>query len=161
MEAHEIVSAVQDKYRGLAVEMDAITDKGASTYRSHCLEPKTRNPLASGNPSPVTHFMLYARQYEKAKPGAGSDLIDLVHSELEAEFSGDSDICSEGELQAKALKESFDVLQRLANCDFAQLSIGELLTLETDCDEMADIAILVKTNARRVRREKEMERRNR
>lgn len=140
MEAHLIIHQVQEAFRGLAVKLSRITDKSDEWFASHGREPKTRNPTQSGNVSPVTHYLKYARQFEAAQPGAGKMLNHRVHSELEMEFTESASKVSQKLLHAGLLKESFEVFTCFAERDFENSSLVELSEIEKECAELRDAA---------------------
>ena len=140
MEAHELVHKVLETFSGLAIKLERITDKSAEWFRSHGREPKTRNPLQSGNVSPVTHYLQYLRQFEAAQDGAGKMLNRRVFYALEAEFCGEDADCSQNSLHAGVLKESFDVLKLLNESDFAELSAPQLAAIEEEGAQLRDAA---------------------
>ncbi len=159
MEAYQIVHQVLEAFKGLAVKLERITTKKAELFRSHGREPKTSNPLQSGNVSPVTHYLTYARQYEAAEPGAGKMLNRRVYAELEMEFGENSDLkLSQIELHAGVLKESFDVLKFLGESDFEHLTIPELAAIEEEGAQLRDKASEFVSHVRAIRRMREVTR---
>jgi hypothetical protein len=88
MEAHQIIANIHIKFPQLCRRASKITGKSEEFYRSHHRESKSRNPEATGNCSPLTHFLEFCHLYEAASPGAGQCLIDLLHAALTAEFAG-------------------------------------------------------------------------
>lgn len=115
MAAYKIIHEVIEAFSGLPQRLSDITGKTWQLYYSHGAEPKTKNPLSSGNLSPVDHYMLYCRQYEAAIRGAGQMLNHRVHAEL-------------------------DVLKCFSAAEFENLSIPELAKIEKECAEMRDAA---------------------
>lgn len=105
MTAHEIIKNVQERYRGIAIKLAGVTGKCEEWFHSHGREPKTRNPLQSGNLSPVDHFMTYCRQYEACETGAGQMIAESVCAVLTAEFTPG------GVTIADVHKEAADVVQ--------------------------------------------------
>jgi len=156
-EAYEIIHAVLTKYDGLADALSRLTGKVAELFRSHGREPKSRDPFAAGNVSPVTHYVQYCRQYEAAKIGAGQMLNQRVYASLTVEFTEHCE-CPQKELHTEFLKESYDVLKQFAAGDFSECTKTQLLEIETDCDQLAEIAIAVKSHARALRHKVEMKR---
>lgn len=156
-EAYEIIHQVHDAYKGLADRLARLKGKSAELFRSHGREPKTLNPLASGNVSPVHHYIQYVREHEAALAGAGEMLNARVFSSLQAEFAEDSGEC-QTELHAGVLKESFDVLNQLINCDFTDCQNSRLSAIETDADELVEIAMRLKARCRVIKRQNEMKR---
>lgn len=159
MEAYKIIHQVQEAFKGLPHKLAAITGKAWQLYYSHASEPKTRNPLSSGNVSPVDHYILYVRQHEAAIKGAGSMLNHRVHAELEYEFLGEVEPeCSQKELQQGVLEESFDVLKCLAEQDFSDASDAEMAKIEAECAELRDEASNAVSHLRALRRIKKTNR---
>ena len=155
MEAYEIVHQVLETFKGLALKLERITAKKAELFRSHGREPKTHNPLQSGNVSPVTHYLLYARQYEAADKGAGKMLNRRVYAELEMEFSEADCTDSQSELHAGVLKESFDVLKCLGESNFEHLTLPELLAIEEEGAQLRDKASDFVSHIRAIRKMRE------
>lgn len=155
--AYELIHKVHEKFRGLPERLSRITAKSADLFRSHGYESKTDNPLAYGNPSPVTHYVTYARQYEAATPGAGRMLNNLVHEALGSEFA-ESDIgnTTQSELSVGVLSQCCDVEKLLASVKLEDASRNELLVFEKECDEAVDAILAAKTRARVLRRKREL-----
>lgn len=152
-EAHEIIHSVLEAFKGLPGKLARITDKTAELFSSHGREPKTKNPMQTGNVSPVTHYFLYCRQYEAAEKGAGAMLNHRVHAELEMEFIGEVDAdCSQKELNAGVLKESFDVLDCLNKHDFQNLNDAQLAACEEEGAQLRDKASEYVSHVRTLRR---------
>jgi hypothetical protein len=127
MKAHEITHLVLDKFNKLAKRLEDITDKGYHWWQSHGREPKTENPLANGNASPVTHYLRHAKLYEAAVPGAGGYLNELVYAELKCTFSGDeTEDCVLRTIRRNVRKESFDVLHILDEKELSEASKSDL-----------------------------------
>lgn len=155
MEAHEIVHGVQEAHRGLAVRLARITDHSEEWFRSHGREPKSENPLQSGNASPVTHYLRYARQYEAAVAGAGKQLNRQVFAELENDFAERDPAprpATSQSLHTGILKEAFDVLRILNECDFGDVSPSELARFEREGAELRDAASDFIAHVRALRR---------
>jgi hypothetical protein len=155
-EAHEIVHQVLDAFKGLAVRLERITGKTSEWFSSHGREPKTRNPLQTGNPSPVTHYMQYVRQFEAGEKGAGQMLNHRVHAELDMEFADAR--CTEiaqKEWHNGVLKESFDVLKNLNECNFADADLSQLKQMEEEGAELRDVASDYVSHIRAIRRQRE------
>jgi hypothetical protein len=159
MEAHEIIRQVQDTFKKVSENMAKLTGKVPELYRSHGREPKTHNPSASGNVSPVTHYLQYVRQYEASERGAGRMLSNRVHAELEMEFSENTlPDCSEKEFHAGVLKESFDVLDCLNKYDFAGASKAELDKIEEEAAQLRDQASDLVSHIRAIKKVRENQR---
>ncbi len=159
MEAHDIVKQVLEAFSGVAGKLSKITGKVEEWYRSHGREPKTHNPSQSGNVSPVTHYLQYVRQYQAAERGAGRMLNRRVYEELEMEMAeNDCKKLTQKDLHAGVLKESFDVLSCLNECDFEQLSLVELAAMEEEGAQLRDAASSYVSHIRAIRRIKESER---
>ncbi|MCD9188277.1 MAG: hypothetical protein LUM44_17810 [Pyrinomonadaceae bacterium] len=155
MEAHEIVNQVQEAFKKLASQMSKLFGKTSEWYNSHGREPKTQNPIQSGNVSPVTHYMQFARQYEAAQNGAGKMLNRRVYEELEMEFtadSADSAATEQKEHHASVLKESFDVLDGLNKKEFTECSSSELTALEEEAAQLRDVASDLVSHLRAIRK---------
>lgn len=156
-EAYQIVHQVLEAFKGLPGKLERITDKTAEWFRSHGREPKTQNPLQSGNVSPVTHYLKYVRQYEAGDKGAGKMLNRRVYAELELEFSEPTCKTSQTELHAGVLKESFDVLKCLGESDFEHLTMPELAAFEEEGAQLRDKASDFVSHVRALRRIREAE----
>jgi hypothetical protein len=146
MEAHEIVGQVHEKFKKVCEGLAKLTGLNAETFRSHHREPKSQNPLSSGNASPVTHYMRYCRQNQASEKGAGRMLNRRVYEELEMEFAetelGDND-CSEltqTAMHTGILRESYDVLKCLNEHKFDELSLPELARIEEEGAQLRDAA---------------------
>lgn len=155
IKAYEIIENVLHAFRGLPVRLEAITEKSAEWFRSHGREPKNRNPLASGNRSPLDHYLKFIRLYEAAQTGAGKMLNNRVHAELQAEFNETDKICQIA-LHTAVLKESFDVLKALNEADFADRSTSELAAIENEVMELRDAADNVFAHVRKIKIQKKM-----
>lgn len=159
IEAHEIVHSVLEVFRGLPARLASITGKSPSWYQSHGRTPKTLDPVANGNVSPVTHYMRYARKYEMAEPGSGRMLSNRVHAELDAEFA-ESDLIAvpQRNLEVDVIDQTCDVQKWLARFDIENASRNELLGFEKECDEASDAISAAKARARLRLKQIEMER---
>lgn len=153
MEAHEIIKQVQESFRSVVGQLARLTGKTAEWFHSHGREPRSQNPLQSGNASPVTHYLQYVRQYEASERGAGKMLNRRIYEELEMEFSGDGEIqrCQK-ELHAGVLKESFDVLRDLNEQDFLNCSTHQLAAMEEEGAQLRDKASDYVSHLRAIRR---------
>jgi hypothetical protein len=156
MKPHEIVRQVLDRFAKLADKLADLTNKTAETFRSHGREPKTHNPSSSGNVSPVTHFMQYARQFEACEKGAGLMLVSRVAGELELEFTGEAPNETFKEFLDALITESGDVLKELNNCDTGRWRRPDYAYAETQCDELAEIAQKCKAKFRSMRKNSEL-----
>lgn len=150
-EAYEIVNQVQRRFKNIAEKVAKLIGKHPETISSHGREPKTINPLSSGNASPATHFMQYARQYEAGEKGAGLMLSRRVAEELELEFTETCGALAQNELHTGVLKESFDVLKLLNDCNFQDLSLPQLAAIEEEGAQLRDIASDFVAHVRAVR----------
>lgn len=148
--AHEIVHTVLDTYHGLPERLAAITGKSAEIYRSHGRMPKTIDPIASGNVSPVTHLMTYARLLEAAMPGAGRMLICRLFAALDTEF-GEVSNKSQADIHISIEDESCDVRKMLARKALDTFTPSELRTFEDECDEAIEAFQDAKSKARSLR----------
>lgn len=127
MQAHEITGLVFEKFSKLTQRLSEITDKGYHWWQSHGREPKTENPIANGNASPVTHFLRHVKLYEAAEPGAGAYLNELVYAELKCSFKGDhSADCVLRTIRSNVRKEAFEVLDKLDEKELSQASKTDL-----------------------------------
>jgi hypothetical protein len=155
--AYEIVKSVFEKYRGLPERLAGITAKTADLFRSHGYQPKTENPMACGNPSPVTHYMTYCRQYEGGMSGSGRTLNNLVHEALDSEFA-ENDIGSitQQEINVSVLSESCDVEKMLASIKLDEASNPQLRLFEGECDDAINAFMLAKARARVIRKQREL-----
>jgi hypothetical protein len=150
--AYEIVKSVFEKYRGLPERLAGITAKTADLFRSHGYQPKTENPMACGNPSPVTHYMTYCRQYEGGMSGSGRTLNNLVHEALDSEFAENAlGNTTQSDLQVGILSEVCDVEKWLVKVDLATAARPQLLEFEKECDEAVGAILEAKSRARLIR----------
>lgn len=154
MEAHEIVAEVHDAFPNLPAKVARLKGVSAETIRSHHREPKTHNPLSSGNASPVTHYIEYIHQNESAERGAGRMLNNRVHASLNADFDSD-DGHDQSELHEAILDEGCDVNKWLAKHDLNHATSRQLKTFETECDEAVEAILEAKSKARAIRRRME------
>lgn len=159
MEPHEIVNTVQSAFKGIAEKLSRFTGRTAELFRSHGREPKSRNPLSSGNASPVTHYIEYVHQYEAADRGAGRMLSNRVHAAIDAELSQDEVITPQSDLQVNVLKQGCDVATWLAKFDISHADTKQLAAFELECDEALDAIGEAKASARARRKVRDMERR--
>lgn len=149
MQPHELVKEVHEAYPKLPHKAAIITGKSDEIFRSHHREPRTRNPLQSGNVSPVTAFVEYVHLYEAAAPGAGMMLVNRCHSSLIAEFT-DCDI-NEDVLHEELIDEGGDVQKWLVRCDIDTATARELTLFEFEVQENIDKLqeLLAKARARK------------
>lgn len=148
MESHQIVRELIDKFPNWARRMANLADKSEELYRSHGRMPKTIDPLASGNKSPVTHYIQYCRQSEAATPGAGSCLNNRVHGLLTSEFA-EADLIDTPptELHHVAVDEFCDVNKILARTQLDNMSPSELRHIEAECAEAQDALNRIRARA--------------
>ena len=159
-EAHEIVKSVQTAYKKVVTGMARITAKSEEWFYSHGREPKTQNPLQSGNKSPVTDYMTYCRQYDAAERGAGRCLSNRVHSTLDAEFSeGDLIHTDQCTLHVDVIEETSDVEKWLAQFQIDEATRKDLKAFEDECEQAMEAIIAARGRARVRIREIEMQRR--
>lgn len=159
MDAHEIIKAVIMAFPKWAAQMAKLTGKTDELFRSHGREPKTHNPLQSGNCSPATHYMTYVRQSEAGDRGAGKMLNHRVHAVLDHEFAEkDLDEVSQKQLSGNFIQETFDVHKCLNEFDFNRATKQELVYLEKQADEACDAAMAIKARARVVLKKLELSR---
>ena len=151
--AWEIVAAVQAKFRGLPVKVAAMNGKTDEWYSSHGRQPKTENPLSSGNVSEVEHYMRYCRKYEGGIRGAGKALNDRVHKALSLEFA-ENDLAevTHSALHGAVADEFHDVNKWLINFDFETATIRQLKDFEGECDELMEVINTAKSSGRARRR---------
>ena len=155
-EAHEILEAVQDTYKRVVSRLASLTGKTTEWYSSHAREPRKLNPLQSGNVSPVTHYMQFARQYEAAEKGAGRMLNNRVHAELDMEFAEVGEIdCSQKKFHAGILRESFDVLHCLNEYDFESEDLSVLKQAEEEAAQLRDEASDLVSHIRAIKKFRE------
>lgn len=158
-QAHQIVSDVQSAYRGLATRLAGMTGKTPEAFSQHGREPKSLNPLQTGSPSPVTHFMQYCRLYEGGEPSSGRMLSDRVHAALSAEFA-ENDLLNvtQNDLHISIIDEVADVKKQLLKIDLNNATRNELLGFETECDEAVEAIMQAKSRARVIRATRSVER---
>jgi hypothetical protein len=147
-EPYEIVHDVHDTYKGICEKLSRITGKCVEIYRSHGREPKTHNPLASGNVSAVTHYYTYVRLHEAAEPGAGVMLNNRVHADLDAEFAAISPTVPQKDIHVPIINEVCDVEKWLASFDIEQATRPQLVAFEDECSEAIDALLAAKAQAR-------------
>jgi hypothetical protein len=147
---HDVVHAVLETFKGLPERLSAITGKSAEIYRSHGRMPKTIDPIASGNVSPVTHLMTYARLLEAAMPGAGRMLISRLFAALDTEFREITNK-TQSEIHLHIEDESCDVRKSLARKNLDKCTPSELRTFEAECDEAIEAFQDAKSKARSLR----------
>jgi hypothetical protein len=154
MDAHLIVKQVHDAYPKVPEKMAMLLGKTAETFRSHHREPKSRNPLQTGNTSPVTHYIEYVHRNEAAVPGAGRMMNNRVYASLNSEFDEDDGISQE-DLHENLLDEACDVNKWLAKFDLEHATPNQLIVFERECDEAVDAINAAKSKARSLRRQAE------
>jgi hypothetical protein len=160
LEPYRIVHSIMDAYRGLPEKLARITALSAEWYRSHGREPKTANPLAGGNVSPVTHYMRYCGLFEAGMPGAGRMLNNRVFAALDAEFAERDLLLSDPvDLEVNVIKQGCDVQTWLAKFDIDTASLPDLVMFQNECDESTDAILAAKARARARQRMIESERR--
>jgi hypothetical protein len=156
----ELVHSVFDAFKGLPDKLADINSHSAELYRSHGRRPKTEDPTANGNVSPVTHYMRYVAQFEAVEPGSGSMLNNRVHAELCQRFRKNDELSDQGMLHCGLIDEFGDVSKCLAQKTMEKASTPELRQLEVDCDEAAESAMEIKAQARLLIKQREMAGRN-
>ncbi len=154
MEGYQLVKQVQERYRGIAGKLSAITAKCEEWFASHGRESKTRNPNSSGNLSAVDHYMTYCRQYEAVETGAGEMLACRVHNSLMADFQADDPKREQCEMHSEFIIEAGDVLQWLAKHKLPDASDVQLRSFEAELGDIIDKAQEMQAQARaeRIRR---------
>jgi len=158
MQAHEIVNQVQSAYKGIAAKLALFTGKSEELFRSHGREPKSRNPLQSGNVSPVTAYIEYVHKYQAAHRGAGQTLNARVHASLNAEFAECDMSVSAIDLHENLIDEHCDVQKWLARFQMDTATAKQLAVFELECDEAMDALLAAKARARSAKRLKESSR---
>lgn len=153
MQAHQIIKDVHEAFPKAVRNLAKITGKSEELFHSHGREPKTMNPLQSGNKSPVTHFIEYCYQHEAAEPASGLMLINRVHESLTAEFT-ECDL-TQNELHENLVDEQADVMRWLINFEFADATPNQLIAFERECSELIEKAADAMAKARSTRRTKE------
>ena len=154
-EPYELIHQVFDAYKGLPGKLAGFTDQSTEIYRSHGRKPKTEDPVANGNVSPVTHYMRYVRKFEVAEPGAGLMLNNRVHAELDMEFMEQAVVEGQRELSQGVLKESSELLDKLIAHDFNECDNATLKAIEEEAAQLRDKAAEVVAHVRAVYREKQ------
>lgn len=160
MEPYAIVRTVFDAFKGLPRKLADISSNSEAWYASHGRAPKTEDPIASGNASPVTHYVRYCRKFEAVEPGAGLMLNNRVFAALDEEFTHrDLGNLNQGDLHVEVIDETCDVEKWLARFDIKHASRAELLEFEKQCDEAIESVFKAKSTARARIVQIEMERR--
>lgn len=155
LEPHDLVHQVFEAYRGLPVKLATFTDQSAEIYRSHGRRPKTEDPVANGNVSPVTHYMRYVRKFQAAEPGSGMLLNNRVHAELDMEFMESGIHEGQKELSMGVLKESSELLDKLIAHNFDECDCPTLRAIEEEAAQLRDKAAEVIAHIRVVYRQKQ------
>lgn len=146
--AFTIVHSVLDRFRGLPVKLSMLTGKSQQWFTSHGAEPKTQNPLSSGNVSAVDHYMIFARQYEAGATGAGRMLNRRVAEALEAEFSErEYNITHQPQIEADVLQETCDVSIWLAKFDVDKAERRDLVQFIDECKQAEDAIATARSSA--------------
>jgi hypothetical protein len=159
-EPYEIIHTVHDFYKKACEKLARLNGKTKEIYKSHGREPKSHNPLASGNTSPVTHYFTYVRQYEAVEPGAGVMLNNRVHAALDAEFIQNLEAVDQGELHEAIIDETCDVQKWLAKFDLEKASLLDIKNFQRECREGVDALLRAEAQARSRQRLIETERAN-
>jgi hypothetical protein len=147
-QAFELIRGVLDKYRGLPDKLAGLTDKSAEIYRSHGREPKTTDPIASGNVSPVTHYMRYVRLFNAGQAGAGRMLSRRVYDALEREFAELAyDADEQADIECDVLKETCDVSVWLAKFDVDKAERRDLVQFIDECKQAEDAIATARSSA--------------
>ena len=146
--AYRIVGKVLDKFRGLPQKLAAMNGQSHQWYSSHGLEPKTVNPLSSGNVSPVEHYMRFARKYEAGSQGAGAMLNTRVYEALREEFTEtEIDETDQCDIECRVIKEECDVQTWLAKFDIDKAPKRDLVQFMSECDEAVEAIMAAKSRA--------------
>lgn len=156
MEAHEIIGQVHDAFPKLPSKVARLKGVSDELIRSHHREPKSRNPLASGNTSATTHFIQQCHEYEAAERSAGRMLANRVHASLTAEFD-DGDHLDQEDITDNVLDEGCDVNKWLSRFKMETATERQLHYFETQCDEAIDAILRAKAKARSFRRLNKLE----
>ena len=147
--AFEIVRSVFAHHKGLPDRLAGMTGKSDEWYRSHGREPKTRNPFASGNASPVTAYMEYCLLYEGGSRGAGAALNNRVHAALSGEFA-ETDMfeVSQADLETEVLDQNCDVHKWLAQHDLEKAGSLELEDFDRELGEAMEALLGARARTR-------------
>lgn len=153
MKPHEIVGQVHEAFPKIVRRLSSMTGKSDEWFHSHHREPKSDNPMQTGNKSATTHFHEECALYEGAAPGAGVMLAHRVAASIAAEFA-DEEILNFS--PADVLRETCDVHQWLAKFRINDASAHELVAFERECDEAIEALTMAKASARGALRELEL-----
>jgi hypothetical protein len=154
MDSHLIVGQIHDAFPKLPEKLARIKGVTPETIRSHHREPKSRNPMASGNASPVTHYIEYVYQNEAAERGSGRMLANRVHSSLIAEMDEDDGLSQADHFDAIS-DQNCDVAKWLGRFKIDTATPNQLVAFERECSEAIEALLAAKTSARKARRLKE------
>lgn len=155
IEAHDIVHDIHEKFRGLAGRLERLFKKSANWWRSHGYTPKTIDPEASGNVSPVTHYLEYVEQYGAADRKAGLYLNEKVFVELKARLNDDaSDKFTQSQLRRQMLKEATEAICALDECEIEGACKNDLIRWESELVELREITDEAISKVRAARRAK-------
>lgn len=154
MEAHQIVEQVHNAFPKLPQKVARIKGVSDEMIRSHHREPKSRNPFASGNTSPVTHYIEYVHQNEAGERGAGRMLANRVHASIIADMDEDEGLSQADHMDA-IVDETCDVTKWLGRFKIEDATPSQLAAFEQECSEAMEKLLSAKSKARSVRRQKE------
>lgn len=158
IEAHEIVHDIHEKFKGLSGRLERLFKKSANWWRSHGYVPKTIDPEASGNVSPVTHYIEYVEQFGAADRKAGILLNEKVFAELKARLTeNEIESFTQSQLRRNLLKEATDAICALDERAIETACRNDLTRWESELVELRDITDKAIANVRAVRRLKNCE----
>jgi hypothetical protein len=129
MEAHEIIYTT--KRTGEAADWARITGRSRSLFESYSYQPRNDdNPQASGNYSPVYHYLQFLAQRAKTYRDGAIRMHQLVNAEAEEIFNGSVDAAEVAPSGIEILRKGVEVVSMTSDTDIAAMTWTELCTLD-------------------------------
>lgn len=153
MKPHEIIKSMHEAFPKVVRKLSLITGKSEEWFHSHGREPRSSNPLQSGNKSPVTAYIEYLHQNEAAERGAGMMLNARVYASMCAEFQ-DPDETEQAEHFDKITDEICDVQKWLNRFKIEDATPRQLAIFDAECGEAIESIMRARAKARSVKRQK-------
>ncbi len=158
MYVYEIVSQVQQKFRGLCTRLAERNRKSKQYYQSHAVEPFTMNPESYGKPSEADRFVDFCEEYEAAMPGAGLMLSEGIAALIRSRLTKTNEEICQRSMRQDTLKEATEALIALDKCDFSEATIPQMKATIAEVQDMVNNGQITVGKLLSVTRQKEMER---
>lgn len=156
MEAHEIIDTTM--VRGEAEELKRLTGKSVELFNSYRRSPRTpENPLATGNYSPVYHYLEYFHLRRAANPSGALKMHQLVSAEIEESLTNQA-----GDNKTTLNEHSIDILEKTTRAirkmneeDIESADRHDLLVIDTLLGDLESEVQEARARVRAERRRRE------